>query len=105
MNVFDMLFDIFIVEFMLMWVEKLVGMDNKEQLQEIYDVMLKVFMIDVIVCIYKNGMDVLVFFVEGDLLCIMLMGLKCFIKYMLINVKKVCCMIVDCMIEVNGYCF
>ncbi|WP_282777482.1 acyl-CoA dehydrogenase family protein [Phaeodactylibacter xiamenensis] len=105
MNVSDMLLDTLTAESMLMRVEKLAGMDNKEQPQEIYDAMLKVFMTDATARIHKNGTDALVSFAEGDLLRTMLMGLKRFTKYTPTNVKKARRMIADRMIEANGYCF
>jgi hypothetical protein len=105
MNVSDMLLDTLTAESMLMRVEKLAGMDNKEQPQEVYDAMLKVFMTDATARIHKNGTDALVSFAEGDLLRTMLMGLKRFTKYTPTNVKKARRMIADRMIEANGYCF
>jgi len=105
MNVSDMLLDTLTAESMLMRVEKLAGMDSKEQPQEVYDAMLKVFMTDATARIHKNGTDALVSFAEGDLLRTMLMGLKRFTKYTPTNVKKARRMIADRMIEANGYCF
>lgn len=105
MNVSDMLLDTLTAESMLMRVEKLAGMDNKELPQEVYDAMLKVFMTDATARIHKNGTDALVSFAEGDLLRTMLMGLKRFTKYTPTNVKKARRMIADRMIEANGYCF
>ncbi len=105
MNVSDMLLDTLTAESLLMRVEKLAGMDSKEQPQEIYDAMLKVFMTDATARIHKNGTDALVSFAEGDLLRTMLMGLKRFTKYTPTNVKKARRMIADRMIEANGYCF
>ncbi|MCR9101471.1 MAG: acyl-CoA dehydrogenase family protein [bacterium] len=105
MNVSDMLLDTLTAESMLMRVEKLAGMDSKEQPQEIYDAMLKVFMTDATARIHKNGTDALVSFAEGDLLRTLLMGLKRFTKYTPTNVKKARRMIADRMIEANGYCF
>jgi alkylation response protein AidB-like acyl-CoA dehydrogenase len=105
MNVSDMLLDTLTAESMLMRVEKLAGMDNKELPQEVYDAMLKVFMTDATARIHKNGTDALVSFAEGDLLRTMLMGLKRFTKHTPTNVKKARRMIADRMIEANGYCF
>lgn len=105
MNVSDMLLDTLTAESMLMRVEKLAGMDSKEQPQEVYDTMLKVFMTDATARIHKNDSDALVSFAEGDLLRTMLMGLKRFTKYTPTNVKKARRMIADRMIEANGYCF
>ncbi|MEQ8704084.1 MAG: acyl-CoA dehydrogenase family protein [Phaeodactylibacter sp.] len=105
MNVSDMLLDTLTAESMLMRVEKLAGMDSKEQPQEMYEAMLKVFMTDATARIHKNGTDALVSFAEGDLLRTMLMGLKRFTKYTPTNVKKARRMIADRMIETNGYCF
>ena len=105
MNVSDMLLDTLAAESLLMRVEKLAGMEEKEHPQEIYDAMLKVFMTDATARINKNATDALVSFAEGDLLRTMLMGLKRFTKYTPTNVKKARRMIADRMIEANAYCF
>ncbi|NRA48318.1 MAG: acyl-CoA dehydrogenase family protein, partial [Phaeodactylibacter sp.] len=105
MNVSDMLLDTLAAESLLMRVEKLAGMEEKEHPQEIYDAMLKVFMTDATSRINKNATDALVSFAEGDLLRTMLMGLKRFTKYTPTNVKKARRMIADRMIEANAYCF
>lgn len=105
MNFVNMLIDVFQVESILLCVQKLVGMDDKLQFQEVYDVILWVFINDVIYCIMKEVSDVVVLFVDGDLLCIFLMGIKCFSKYFLVNVKEECCKIVDIFIVVNQYVF
>ena len=105
MNVSDMLLDTLAAESLLMRVEKLAGMEEKEHPQEIYDAMLKVFMTDATARINKNATDALVSFAEGDLLRTMLMGLKRFTKYTPTNVKKARRLIAVRMIEANAYCF
>ncbi len=105
MNVSDMLLDTLVAESMLMRVEKLSGMDNREHPQEIYDAMLKVFITDATARLHKNGTDALVSFAEGDLLRTMLMGLKRFTKYMPANVKQARRAIAARLIEANDYCF
>lgn len=89
MNVLNFMLDVYLVELLLLRVEKLVGMDIEID-QEFYDFIFKVFVMDVNVRIQKQVIDVLVFFFEGDMFRILLMGFKCFGKYMLTNVKQEC---------------
>jgi len=87
MNVSDMMTDLYLAESMLLRIEKLSGMD-KEIDQEVYNAMLRVFFTDATSRMMKNGQDALVSFAEGDLLRIMLMGMKRFTSYTPTNVKK-----------------
>lgn len=105
MSIADMLLDIFVAESMLMRVEKLAELDSREQPQEVYEAMLRVFLTDATARLHKNGTDALVSFAEGDLLRTMLMGLKRFTKYTPVNVKAARRLIADRMIEANEYCF
>lgn len=105
MSIADMLLDTFVAESMLMRVEKLAELDSREQPQEVYEAMLRVFLTDATARLHKNGTDALVSFAEGDLLRTMLMGLKRFTKYTPVNVKAARRLIADRMIEANEYCF
>lgn len=105
MSIADMLLDTFVAESMLMRVEKLASLDSREQPQEVYEAMLRVFLTDATARLHKNGTDALVSFAEGDLLRTMLMGLKRFTKYTPVNVKAARRLIADRMIEANEYCF
>ncbi|MCB0599173.1 MAG: acyl-CoA dehydrogenase family protein [Lewinellaceae bacterium] len=104
MNVSDMLNDVLTAESLLLRVEKLADMPKNID-QEAYDAMLKVFLSDATARILKNGTDALASFAEGDLLRIMLMGLKRFAKYPPVNVKQERRRIARVLIEANGYCF
>ena len=53
----------------------------------------------------KNGQDALVSFAEGDLLRIMLMGMKRFTSYTPTNVKKDRQLIATTVSEAGKYCF
>ena len=104
MNVSDMLNDVLTAESLLLRVEKLAGV-QKNISQEAYDAMLKVFLSDATARILKNGTDALASFAEGDLLRILLMGLKRFTKYPPVNVKQERRNIAGVLIDANGYCF
>jgi alkylation response protein AidB-like acyl-CoA dehydrogenase len=104
MNCADMLIDLFAAESMLLRVKKLNGM-QKEQAQEIYDTMLKIFLHDASARIGKNATDAIASFAEGDLLKTFLMGLKRFLKYPPVNVKEGRRLIADAVLKANGWCF
>ncbi len=105
MNVADMLIDTFVAESLLLRVEKLGGMANKPQSQEIYEAMLKVYFTDASARLNKNATDALSSFAEGDLLKTFLMGVKRFSKYPPVNVKNARRQVAEVLIEANGYCF
>ncbi|MCB9290111.1 MAG: acyl-CoA dehydrogenase family protein [Lewinellaceae bacterium] len=104
MNVSDMLNDVLTAESLLLRVEKLADV-QKNKGQEVYDAMLRVFLSDATSRILKNGTDALASFAEGDLLRILLMGLKRFTKYPPVNVKAERRRIAHKLIEANEYCF
>ncbi|MCR9289937.1 MAG: acyl-CoA dehydrogenase family protein [Bacteroidetes bacterium] len=105
MNVADIMIDTFNAESVLLRVEKLVEKDNKPQSQEIYEAILKTFITDATARIQKNATDALVSFSEGDLLKMLLVGLKRFTKYQPTNVKVARRKIAKALIEANEYCF
>ncbi|MCB9048380.1 MAG: acyl-CoA dehydrogenase family protein [Lewinellaceae bacterium] len=104
MNVSDMLNDVLTAESLLLRVEKLADIQKKID-QEVYEGMLKVFLSDATARILKNGTDALASFAEGDLLRILLLGLKRFTKYPPVNVKAERRRIASVMIDANEYCF
>ena len=104
MNVSDMLNDVLTAESLLLRVEKLADIQKKID-QEVYEGMLKVFLSDATARILKNGTDALASFAEGDLLRILLLGLKRFTKYPPVNVKAERRKIASVMIDANEYCF
>ena len=103
-NIADLIIDTFLAESTLLRVEKLASIE-KENSQEIYDAILQTFFADATARINKNATDALASFAEGDLLKIMLMGVKRFTKYPPINVKNSRRMIADSLIKANEYCF
>jgi len=66
---------------------------------------LKTFITDATARIQKNATDALVSFSEGDLLKMLLVGLKRFTKYQPTNVKVARRKIAKALIEANEYCF
>ncbi|MCK6695365.1 MAG: acyl-CoA dehydrogenase, partial [Thermoanaerobaculia bacterium] len=104
-NVADMFIDLFAAESMLLRVQKLAGIHNKPQAQEVYDAMLQVFLHDATARITKNATDALASFAEGDLLKTFLMGVKRFTKYPPVNVKEKRRLIAGALREANGWCF
>ncbi len=81
MNVADMMLDTFLAESLLLRVMKLSGKDNKPAPQEVYDAILRVFLHDATARMSANGRSALASFADGDLLRVLLMGLKRFTKY------------------------
>jgi hypothetical protein len=103
MNIADMMIDVFNAESTLLRVEKLAGMENKKQSQDIYDAILKTFITDATARMNKNATDALTGFAEGDLLKTMLLGLKRFTKYQPINVKAARRLVASKLIDANDY--
>lgn len=103
MNIADMMIDVFNAESTLLRVEKLAGMENKKQSQDVYDAILKTFITDATARMNKNATDALTGFAEGDLLKTMLLGLKRFTKYQPINVKAARRLVASKLIEANDY--
>ncbi len=100
----DMLMDIFVMESAMLRAEKLVNLHGLESSQ-IYVDMVKCFFFDALDRINIAGKSGLVAFAGGDELRIMLMGLKRFTKYEVVNTKEVRRKVADKMIAENGYCF
>lgn len=103
MNIADMMIDVFNAESTLLRVEKLAGMENKKQSQDVYDAILKTFITDATARMNKNATDALTGFAEGDLLKTMLLGLKRFTKYQPINVKAARRLVASKLIDANDY--
>ena len=104
MNIANIINDIFLIESTLLRVEKLAGME-KDIDQEIYDEMLQVLVSDSSTRIFKEAKDAIASFAKGDLMNVMLMGLKRFNKYPPKNVKASRRKIASALIEKNEYCF
>lgn len=104
MNAADVLIDIYTMESSMHRAEKLIEMKGREESQ-IYVDMVRCFFFDAMDRIYVNGRRALSAFADGDELRIMMMGLKRFTKYELVNGKNIRRNIADKMIAENGYCF
>lgn len=103
MNVSDMMIEAFNAESTLLRVEKLAGMDAEID-QEVYNSILKTYVFDANARMNKLATDALVSFAEGDVLNVLLMGVKRFTKYPPVNVKAARRLIANTLIEANGYC-
>jgi hypothetical protein len=84
--------------------EKLVNLHGQEAAQ-IYVDMVKCYFFDAMDRINVAGKSALVAFAGGDELRIMLMGLKRYTKYEVINTKDIRRAVADKLIAENGYCF
>jgi alkylation response protein AidB-like acyl-CoA dehydrogenase len=105
MNCADMLIDLYTAESLLLRVQKLSGMSQKEQPQEVYDAMLQVYIHDATARMTKNATDALASFAEGDLLKTFLMGVKRFTKYPPVNVKAKRRLVAEAVRKAGGWCF
>ncbi|HHJ49326.1 MAG TPA: acyl-CoA dehydrogenase [Phaeodactylibacter sp.] len=103
MNVADMMLDTFLAESLLLRTMKLAGMEQKPAPQDVYDAMLRVFLHDATARITANGRSALASFAEGDLLRVMLMGLKRYTKYPPAKVNKLRRLVADYAIEQGKY--
>lgn len=103
MNLANMLIDVFQAESTLLRVQKLAGMADKPQPQEVYDAILRTLISDANHRIAKEASDAVASFAEGDLLRTFLMGIKRFSKYPPANVKKERRIVADAMIAANEY--
>ena len=100
----DMLMDIYVMESAMLRAEKLLQLNGLESSQ-IYVDMVKCFFFDAMDRIATAGKSGLVAYASGDELRMMLMGLKRFTKYEMINTKVVRRAVADKMVAANGYCF
>lgn len=100
----DVLNDILTMESAMLRAEKLVNLHGAEA-ASIYVDMVKCFFFDAMDRINVNGRQGLAAFAEGDELRMMLMGLKRFTKYEMINTKNIRRKVADKLIAENGYCF
>lgn len=104
MNASDMLIDILAMESAMLRAEKLVNLHGLEAAQ-IYVDMVKCYFFDAMDRINTAGRSALAAYASGDEQRIMLMGLKRFTKYEVINTKEIRRAVADRLIAENGYCF
>jgi alkylation response protein AidB-like acyl-CoA dehydrogenase len=104
MNASDMLIDILAMESAMLRAEKLINLHGLEASQ-IYVDMVKCYFFDAMDRINTAGRSALAAYATGDEQRIMLMGLKRFTKYEVINTKQIRRAVADKLIAENGYCF
>ncbi|HZH68134.1 MAG TPA: acyl-CoA dehydrogenase family protein, partial [Chitinophagales bacterium] len=104
MNVADMLIDVYTAESLLARVKKTYAAEGEEGSSVQFDIM-KVFFNDAIQRIAYNGREALMGFAEGDELRMMLMGLKRYTKYPVVNTKEARRRIAARVIEAGKYNF
>ncbi|MGK0389558.1 MAG: alkylation response protein AidB-like acyl-CoA dehydrogenase [Maribacter sp.] len=103
MNVSDMMIDCFNAESTLLRVQKLANRDKQVD-QAVYDAILKTYIYDATSRVVKSATDALASFTEGDMLSVMLRGVKRFGKYPPQNVKVLRRTIAKALIDANSYC-
>ncbi len=99
-NIADMIIDLYIVESVLLRLQKL---ESRGMLNDIHLAILKLSFWDAQSRLVKNAQDALASFAVGDELKIMLMGVKRFARYEPVNVKEKRRTIAKALIEANGY--
>ena len=104
MNASDMLIDILAMESAMLRAEKLINLHGLEA-SKIYVDMVKCYFFDAMDRINTAGRSALAAYATGDEQRIMLMGLKRFTKYEVINTKQIRRAVADKLIAENGYCF
>ncbi len=104
MNIADMLIELFACESVLLSTEKLMGVKGEEACTLQTD-MTRVYISDALERINLSGKHAIASFNDGDMLRIMLMGLKRFTKYDAYNTVAARRRIADKLIETNEYCF
>ena len=104
MNIADMLIELFACESTLLKTEKLVGIRGEAACALQID-LTKTYISDALERINLSGKHAITAFNDGDMLRIMLMGLKRFTKYDSFNTVAARRRIADKLIAENGYCF
>ena len=104
MNLADMLIETYVAESALLRVEKLITLRGEEACALEKDAAL-VYLHSAIDKLNSAGKVAITSFAEGDELRVMLMGLKRFTKYEVVNTKALRRQIAAKLIEENQYCF
>jgi alkylation response protein AidB-like acyl-CoA dehydrogenase len=104
MRASDMMIEILAMESAMLRAEKLVNLHGLEASQ-IYVDMVKAYFFDAMDRINLAGKSALVAFATGDELRIMLMGLKRYTKYEVVNTKDIRRAVADRLIAEGQYCF
>lgn len=104
MNLTDMAIDVYAMESMLLRTQKIMETKGEEAAQPYLD-MTKVYVSDGLERVYTNGKHAIAAFATGDELRMMLLGVKRFTKYEVINTKELRRSVAARLIEANDYCF
>jgi alkylation response protein AidB-like acyl-CoA dehydrogenase len=104
MNIADMLMDVYAAESALLKTEKLYELWGEEKAAIYYDIT-KVYLSDALERINVKGKHAIAAFTDGDEQRVMLMGLKRYTKYDVVNTKDLRRKIADKLIAENKYCF
>jgi len=104
MNGADMIAEAFVLESVLMRTQRLVEMKGEEAAAPYID-MMKVYFSDALERVYVYGKHAIQAFAEGDEARIMLMGVKRFTKYPMINTKVLRRNVAAKLITADQYCF
>jgi len=102
MNAADALLEIFLMESMLLRTIKLSQSKGMDAVA-LYHQMCKVYFSDALERVNIHGKHAIAAFAEGDEQRMMLMGLKRFTKYEVVNTKVIRRAVAEKMIEANGY--
>ena len=104
MNLTDMMIEVFVCESAYLRTVKLSNADSNTDLQSFIN-MTMVYISDAMERINLSGKHAIAAFAEGDDQKMLILGLKRFTKYNLINTKNFRREIADKLIEANKYCF
>jgi len=104
MNLTDMMIEVFVCESAYLRTAKLSNTKNSSELQSFIN-MTKVYISDAMERINLSGKHAITAFTEGDDQKMLMLGLKRFTRYDLINTKKLRREVADKLIEANKYCF
>lgn len=104
MNISDMMMEVFVCESALLRTMKLVEMNGETEAQAYID-MTKVYISDALEKVNKDGKHAIASFAEGDEQRMMMLGLKRFTKYEIVNTKELRRKIAAKMIDANEYPF
>lgn len=104
MNLTDMAIDVYAMESMLLRTQKIKETKGEEAALP-YLEMTQVFVSDGLERVHINGKHAVAAFATGDELRMMLLGIKRFTKYEVINTKELRRNIAARLIEANDYCF
>jgi len=104
MNIADMMMEVFAAESALLKTQKLTELYGEAKAVVYYDIT-KVYLSDALERINLHGKHAIAAFTDGDEQRVMLMGLKRFTKYEVINTKDIRRKLADILIAENKYSF